>query len=258
MRSFMWVNRQGREEPVTAPPRAYFALRLSPDGTRAALDIRDQENDIWIWDFARQTLTRLTFDPALDIFPVWTPDGRRIVFRRAGDNALLWRNADGTGTDERLTVGGSIPIAMSFPPDGKNLVVMDQGDLALLPMDGKGQFTPLMRTAFAEGLGEISPDGRWLAYQSNESGQDQIYVRPFPDVNSGRSQVSPGGGTKPVWARDGRELFYLDVNGALTAVSIQTTPGFDVGNPTKLFDTRTSQRTLPGAMTSRLTASGSL
>jgi serine/threonine-protein kinase len=105
-------------------------------------------------------------------------------------------------------------------------------------MDGKGQIAPLVQTMFTEGLGEISPDGRWLAYQSNESGQNQVYVRPFPDVNSGRWQVSPAGGTKPVWARSGRELFYLDDAAGLTTVPIQTTPAFSAGNPTKLFDTR--------------------
>jgi len=127
---------------------------------------------------------------------------------------------------------------MSFAPDGRNLVITEGGNIHLVPMDGNRQATPLVQTPFNEGLGEISADGRWLAYQSDESGQYQIYVRPFPDVNSGRWQVSPGGGTKPVWARSGRELFYLDANGALTAVSIQTTPTLSAGNPTKLFDTR--------------------
>ncbi len=236
-RALVWVDRQGREQSVNAPPRAYFALRLSPDGTRAAIDIRDQDGDIWVWNFARQTLTRLTFDRSGDIFPVWTPDGRRIAFNRTGGNIVFWRPADGTGMEERLYAGG---IPMSFLPDGKSLIVGygEEQDLGLLPLDGKGQATPLFQTTFSEGPAEISPDGRWLAYRSNESGQNQVYVRPFPDVNSGRWQVSPAGGTHPAWARSGRELFYLDANGALTAVSIQTTPTFGAGNPMKLFDTR--------------------
>jgi len=197
MRSLVWVSRQGREELVKAPTRAYVALRLSPDGTRAALDVRDQENDIWIWEFVRQTLTRLTFDPANDVFPVWTPDGRRVVFRRTATNTLFLRSADGTGVDEQLATSAYPQFAMSFSPDGKILVITEQrvsNDLSLISMDGRGSVTPLVQTMFTEGLGEVSPDGRWLAYQSNESGQDQIYVRPFPDVNSGRWQVSSVGG----------------------------------------------------------------
>jgi len=113
-------------------------------------------------------------------------------------DGLFWRPADGTGSDERLTTSPHPQFPMSFSPDGKSLVVTElkaSNDLSLLPMDGKGQLAPLVQTMFTEGLWEISPDGRWLAYQSNESGQDQIYVRPFPDVNSGRWQVSPSGGT---------------------------------------------------------------
>lgn len=199
------------------------------------LDIRDQESDVWIWDFARQTLTRLTFDRSGDIFPIWTPDGNRIVFRRGGGNALWWRAADGTGTEERLHTGG---VPMSFTPDAKSLVLSEGGDLRLLPFDGMSQSTSLIQTAFTEGLAELSPDGRWLAYRSNESGQNQIYVRPFPDVNSGRWQVSSSGGTHPVWARSGRELFYRDAAGALMTMPIQTTPGFSAGRPTKLFDAK--------------------
>jgi serine/threonine-protein kinase len=232
--SLVWVSRDGREEPIPAPPRNYFALRLSPDGTRAAIDIRDQESDVWVWDFARQTLTRLTFTRGLDVFPIWTPDGRRIVFTRVG---LMARAADGTGTEDNLTKTNG--VALSFSPDGKQLVMTYQNDdIGLLPLDGKGEVTPLVRTMFTEGNAEVSPDGRWLAYQSNESGQDQIYVRPFPEVGSGRWQVSATGGTKPAWARNGRELVYLDSAGALVAVAIQTQPAFSVGNPTKLFDAR--------------------
>lgn len=232
-RSLVWVTRDGREEPIPAPPRMYVALRLSPDGTRAAIDTADQENDLWVWNFARQTLTRLTFAPVNDDFPVWTPDGRRIIFSRAG----LWsRAADGTGPEERMTTVNA--LATSFAPDGKQLVVTVQNDIGLLPLDGSGHVSPLVQTRFNEGHGEISPDGKWLAYQSNESGQDQVYVQPFPDVGSGRWQVSPAGGGKPLWARNGRELFYLDGTGALVAVPVQTQPVFTAGNPAKLFDAR--------------------
>ncbi len=232
LRSLVWVTREGREEPIPAPLRAHFTLRLSPDGSRAAIDIRDQENDVWVWDFPRRTLTRLTFAPEVEFFPIWTPDARRVVFTRGGE--LFARGADGTGVEEKLS--STQANAMSFSPDGKQLIVTYQNDVGVVRLGGKGDITPLVRSMFAEGLGELSPDGQWLAYQSNESGQDQIYVHPFPNVGGGRWQISPSGGTKPVWARNGRELFYLESGGALVTVSIQTQPSFSAGNPNKLFD----------------------
>jgi len=244
-RSLVWVTRQGREEPIAAPPRAYLNPRLSPDDTRVAIDIRDQENDIWTWDLARQTLARLTFDRGHDRYPVWTPDGRRIIFSstRGGPFSLYGRTADGTGTDERLTISPPSHLQFgptSFSPDGTRLVFTENvprtgEDLMLLFLDGTPRTEPLLQTSFAERNGEISPDGRWLAYESNESGQDEIYVRPFPKVGDGRWQISTGGGTIPLWARSGRELFYRD-EASIMSVSVQTTPMFTTGNPTKLFE----------------------
>ncbi len=242
-RSLVWVNRQGREEPTNAPPRTYFMARLSPDGTRVALDIRDQESDIWIWDLGRQTLTRLTFDPRTDGFPVWTPDGKRIVFgsERAGAGNVYWQAADGTGTVERLVTSPNPQLPTSIAPDGKSLVVQDTNpktlfDLMLLTLDGSRRIEPLVQTAFAENSGEISPDGHWLAYQSNESGRTEVYVRSFPKVDGGRWQISTGGGSRPAWSPTGRELFYLGQNLAMMAVAVLTAPTFSAGNPSKLFD----------------------
>jgi serine/threonine-protein kinase len=281
-RSLVWVNRQGREEPINAPPRDYALPRLSPDGTRVALDVRDQENDIWIWDFMRQTLTRLTFDPSGDSWPIWTPDGRRVVFAssQAGGPGLsavtnlLWRAADGTGTVERLTTSPNPQLPHSFSPDGKSLLFQElnpktNNDLMLLRLDGTprtgppshrsgepgppaqgfggpgpnsasgstaSDVRPLIQTTFSDTAGEISPDGRWLAYYSNESGRNEVYVRPFPNVDSGRWQISTGGGSRPAWAKNGRELFYFAPNTAMMAVAVRTTPSFSAGNPTKLFD----------------------
>ncbi len=247
-RSLVWVNRQGHEDPITAAPRrAYFYPRLSPDGTRVALDIRDQENDIWIYDLARQTLGRLTDAPAVDQYPVWTPDGRRVIFMsgRAGTANLFWQAADHTGTVERLTTSPNPQYPTSISPDGTRLMVREVMpktgvDLRVLPMDGKAprQTEPLVQTTFIEDNGEISPDGHWLAYQSNESGAAQISVRPFPSVDSGHWTISTSGGTRPLWARNGKELFYLDGTNALISVPIQTAPTFSAGTPTKLFDVR--------------------
>lgn len=246
--SLVWVNRQGREEPINAPPRAYMYPRLSPDGARVALDIRDQENDIWVWDLTRQTLTRLTFDPGLDRAPVWTPDGRRVIFSSqrggvVGGGNVFWQLADGTGTVERLTTSPDAQYPSSIAPDGTRVVFRGDGpktgrDLSVVVLGSTPRAETLLQTTFNEENGEISPDGHWLAYQSNESGQEQIYVRPFPKVDAGRWQISPAGGSRPLWARSGRELFYLDANSVLTAVPVRTTPGFSAGNPAKVFDTR--------------------
>jgi serine/threonine-protein kinase len=241
-RSLVWVDRQGHETPIKAPPRAYAIPRLSPDGTRVALDIRDQENDIWIWDLARETMTRLTSDPGIDAEPVWTPDGRRLLFSsiRMGVSNLYWQAADGTGTAGRLTT--SVIDPTSVTPDGTRVVGSDtapktQWDVVLFPLPspasragpgpspgaGPSRVEPLIQTTFIERNAEISPDGRFLAYESNESGRNEIYVRPFPRVDGGRWQVSTGGGTQAAWARNGRELFYLDGSNTLTAVLVQMT-----------------------------------
>jgi len=246
-RSFVWVNRQGREEPIKAPLRAYTYPRLSPDGSRLAIDVRDQDNDIWIWDFARDTLTRLTFDPAADQFPIWTPDSRAIIFAssRAGIPNLYRQSADGTGQVERLTTAPVPQLPTSIAPDGKRLVLNEANvgrsglDLSLLALQGQPRSEPLIQTMFTERNAEISADGRWIAYESDESGRFEVYVRPFPNVESGRWQISTNGGTRPLWARSGRELFYLDRMGPLMLVTVQATDTtFRAGNPVKLFDTR--------------------
>ena len=250
-RTLVWVDRKGREETIAAPPRAYVAARLSPDGTQVALDVRDQENDVWIWNLARNTLTRLTFDPGFDRYPVWTPDGRRIVFssQRAGGGSLFWQAADGTGAAERLTEGSSVQYVTSISADGTKLVFDDLGpsqtDIRMLALDGDRRAAPLVATTFSERNADLSADGRWMAYRSNESGRNEVYVRPFPGVDSGRWQVSTGGGTDPRWAPDSRELFYVNAEGRIVAVPVQPGPGFVAGNPQVVVD-GSFTTTIPG------------
>jgi eukaryotic-like serine/threonine-protein kinase len=256
VRTMAWIDRKGQEEAIKAEPRAYFGLRLSPDGTRLALDIRDQKSDIWVWHLARGTLTPLTFDPAIDSHPVWTPDSRRVVFAssRAGSQNLYWQAADGTGEPERLTTADHPQFSSSISPDGARLLLTDRGatdDLGLLSMD-KRQYSALVQTSSAERNPEVSPDGKWVAYESAESTPAQVYVRPFPDVNGGKWQMSTmatGGGVKPVWAPNGRELFFVGGSGsdtALYAVPIPTTPA-NAGNPVKLFNVQN----MPGQLNGR-------
>ena len=246
-RSLVWVDREGREEPIDAPLRAYTSPRISPDGTKVVLNPRDQEQDIWIWDLVRETLTRLTFDPGQDRQPVWFPDSQRIAYAsQQGDgdgDGLFWRAADGTGSAEQLAQSNGEIFPQSVLPDATAVIVYGDftgantnEDIAIVRLDGDDQtVTPLLQTMFKEQYPDLSPDGHWLAYTSNESGNEEIYVRPFPDINAGRWQVSTDGGGQPLWARDGQELFYRN-GGAMMAVPIETEPTFAAGNPEVVFE----------------------
>ena len=249
-RSLLWVDRQGRETPIPAPARPYESPRLSPDGTRIAVSIRDQEADIWVWTLARQTLTRLTFDPDVDLSPVWTPDGHRIVFAstRTGVYNLYVREVDGAARDVRLTNGANTQLPDSITPDGASVIGHEvrpqtKSDLVGVPLslglkDGVAVPEELVTTPFDEWDAQVSPDGRFLAYQSMESGQSEIYVRPYPNVAGARWQVSSGGGSEPAWTRNGRELIYLDAAHHLTATSVGlTASAFTASAPSRLETT---------------------
>jgi serine/threonine protein kinase/Tol biopolymer transport system component len=242
-RELVWVDRSGREEPIGAPPRAYVIPRISPDGTRVAIQLTDQERDIWTWDLARRALTRVTFDPGLDVQPVWTTDGRRIIFAsgRRGPFHLFWHAADGTGSDELLTEGANHEFANSVTPDGAHVIGYDvnqKGASAIVrfPLSGASPAQrpreSLVQTPTSLLNVEMSPDGRFLAYESDESGVFEIYVRPYPNVNDARWQVSAGGGVHPAWARSGRELFFIDPAGALISAAVQSAGAtFSGGKP---------------------------
>jgi serine/threonine-protein kinase len=245
-RTLVWVDRMGKEESIAAPPRAYQHPRISPDGTRVALSSIDEENDLWIWDLGRATLTRLTFDPGLDQFPVWTPDGQRIVFSSARSGQLnLWRQAaDGTGAAERLTTSTNPQLATGITPDGTAALFFELTptmgfDLLQVALDETRRVTPLLQTKFDERNGIVSPDGRWLAYESTSSGPPEIYVRPFPNVGGGEWLVSSAGGRQPLWARSGKELFYVGPDGALLRVPVEANgTTWHAGTPTKLIEGR--------------------
>ena len=242
-RSLVWVDREGRETAILAPPRNYAFPRLSPDGTRLALYIPDQEVDIWLLDLARATLTRATFDPGVETFPVWRPDGRQLLFSstRTGTVNLFAQAADGSGDVTQLLASPNIQHATSVTPDGTRLVFTETTptrgpDVMQLRLDGTHAVTPLVQTPFSERNAEVSPDGRWLAYEANDSGRFNIYVRPFPDVSSGYWQVSMDGGTRPLWARSGQELFYLSATGALMRVGVAAGATWAATASTKLFE----------------------
>jgi serine/threonine protein kinase/Tol biopolymer transport system component len=234
-RTLVWVDRDGKEEPLTAPPDAYSNPRIDSDGTRVALFIvaAPPRGDIWIWDLMHRAPRRLTFD-GTDIFPLWTPDGKRIAFFSARDGKYdaYWRNADGTGKDELLglKLGLRAFVPADWADNGKTLVTTSwdlnyMSGIGILSMEGDRQFKFLLDEKHHEAQPRISRDGRWMAYTSSKSGREEIYVRPFHDVNAGLWQISTSGGNNPLWSPDGRELFYRNGN-AVMAVSVETSTGF--------------------------------
>jgi serine/threonine-protein kinase len=189
-------------------------------------------------------LSRLTLDKGADFYPVWTPDSTRIVYRSSHQGSvgnLFWQAADGTGVIERLTTADHQQAADAFTPDGKSLLFDDSGSVSLFSMASRKNM-PLLKPSYEVRNAEVSPDGRFVAYESLESTVPQVFVQTFPDVSGGRWQISTNGGTKPVWAASGRELFYVSGEGTTADLyAVPVTPGagpkatFVAGTPVKLF-----------------------
>jgi Tol biopolymer transport system component len=255
-RTLVWVDHEGNEEPLNTTPNVYNSFRISPDGTKVALDIGPEGNtDIWIWDLVRKTILKLTFDEADDGDPLWTPDGQRIVFhslREGGLGGIYSKSANFTGGVDRLvSEQNRLIFPISWSGDGNTLVLQEVAlnplstDIGVLPMEGDRERKSLLQEKHNEVHPQVSPDGRWMAYQSDETGQSEIYVRPFPDVESGGQRlISNSGGNSPLWSPDGRELFYR--NGDTTiAVPVETDPTFNPGNPRVLFQAEYFSESLP-------------
>ncbi len=231
-RSLVWLDREGQEEPIGAPQRTYGTVRVSPDGTRAAVSLYDDTlDDLWIWNFARRTLERMARTPGADMSPLWDRRGRHVFFALAppgGGPTIFRQAADGAGTPEQLIRNEGFQYPMTMTPDGRRLLIQQilgpqvGRRIRALDLNGDGNGVEREAVLVANGMSpEISPDGRWLAYQSNESGQDEVYVRPFPAVESGRVLISTAGGTRPAWTPKGDELAYIDGKGLLTVVPLQ-------------------------------------
>ena len=222
-----WMDRQGHTEPLRAIPDRYLNIRFSPDGRRLAMQINARDNDIWVYEWERDTRSRLTVDPGVDADPVWTPDGQRIAFgslranQSGGPYGIYWLRADQSGEPQRLTESQNIQRPRSWHPTGKFLAFQEapvgsnNSDIKILPIVGDeasgwkpGKPTTFLATPFTEADPAFSPDGHWLAYHSNESGSFEIYVRPFPGPG-GKQQISTGGGLLPTWSSNGKELFYF-------------------------------------------------
>jgi len=212
MRTVQWLDSSGAAKPLLAKPDGYIRPSLSPDGSRLAISAED----IWVYEWKRDTLTRLTFGPGVSIYPMWSPDGRYILFQSAG--GIFWTRSDGSGKPQPLTQSKNLQYPWSFTPDGKRLSFHEQNpetsyDIWTVGVESDsaglraGKPEPFLQTAFDERHGTFSPDGRWIAYSSNESGAFQVYVRAYPD-KGGTWQISNNGGVYPVWSRNGRELFF--------------------------------------------------
>jgi serine/threonine-protein kinase len=243
-RSLVWVDRQGvgKEFPAPAPLNLYLTPRLSPDGKVLAVSlINAGAEDLWIYEFGRNTLMRFTFAGGASA-PVWTPDGRRIIYRtRTPSFSFRSKLADGSGTEETL-LGKDFEDASASPgsvsPDGKTLLFTHHSPagatgIYALSLDGSGKIQPFLQSTFNQSHPRFSPDGHWVVYTSNESGRDEVYLQPFPGPG-GKWMISTEGGNYPLWARTGREIFYRSED-KMMSVPVEIQPTFQAGTPRMLF-----------------------
>ena len=248
-RRLEWVGRDGHRETLRANALSYSEPSVSPDGSSIAMDVNSSSGtDVHIYDMGRNGLTRLTSSPVQGQYPLWSRDGKRIVFYSDADGGGLFsKSASGTGAVERLTKTRDLQVPYSWSADGRTLVIEQRpperrnaGDLYALSMDGKGSATPLMQTPTDERQPAVSPDGRWLAYAEGVPGRApvnalDVFVRPFPNVDDDRWRISSDGGDSPLWSPDSKQLFYVS-RGRAVSVTIETQPTFRPGAPTMMFE----------------------
>jgi serine/threonine protein kinase len=241
-RTLVWVDRTGVVKVIPAPAKVYSSPRISPDGKRLAVQVNDNGNlSIWIYEFARDTLTRLTFGPGNSSVPLWTPDGRKVVYNtRTSGPSFRSRLVDGSGTEEivfgrEFDDAGVTPYSVS--PDGRALLFGHtlEGRLAIqaLSLDGSEKIQPFLQSSFNQSGSQFSPDGRWVAYTTDESGRREICVQSFPG-GGGKWMISTDGGQYVRWSRDGREIFFF-YGDKLMSVPVETQPAFKAGTPRALF-----------------------
>jgi eukaryotic-like serine/threonine-protein kinase len=236
----VWVSRNGTEQVLSAPANSYTYPRLSPDGHRLAVTIRNPTAQTWIYDFDRGALTRLTFNGTENEVPVWSPDGKRIahISNTEGPVNMYWEAADGSGGFEPLKTTQDTEVPSSFSPDGKFLAYVDINgttgyDIWVMRMSDRTA-EPFLKTQYAEAAPRFSPDGHWIAYVSDESGRYEVYVQPYPGPG-GKYQISTDGGTEPIWNSSGKELFYRNGD-KMMAAEVSTEPTFSIGKTTTLFE----------------------
>jgi Tol biopolymer transport system component len=244
-RQLLWFDRSGKETSALEEPGSYRDAWLSPDGKRLAFDMSKGAggDDIWIRDVARGVSSRFTFDAADETDPVWSPDGRSLVFSAQRKNVdLMIKDAAGTREAEVLFENDEDKYASEWSRDGKYLLYASQGketrwDLWALPMTGEKKPFPVAKTRFAEMFGGFSPDARFVVYSTDESGQREVYVQDFPEARN-KWQVSTKGGSQPFWSGNGREIFYRAPDARVMSVPVKTAGGFEAGVPQALFQAR--------------------
>ena len=243
-RTVMSVDRHGNASPLPGLlPDTYRDVRLSPDGARLALATQSK---VWTYDFERTTLSPLTSDPARSLSPLWTADGQRVVFTsfRAGYPELFWRPHDGSGSDERLLTRAKDLLnvrADDWSRDGKYLLFTEswpsgQAAIGQMAIARPSDVKVLVKSKLRNAVANVSPDGLWIAYESSESGQLEIYVERYPQLGS-KKKISTGSGRLPIWSRDGRELFFSSLDGRqMFAVAVQPGVAPVIGRPEVLFE----------------------
>ncbi|HYN09747.1 MAG TPA: protein kinase [Vicinamibacterales bacterium] len=240
----VWIDRSGKTEPLPVPERDYVSATISPDGTRAALHMRGGTEEIWIYDFRTKSFTPLVTPGGSSQAPVWTSDSQYVIYRgtRQGFRNIFRKAADGSDAEERITTkAGVIQTPISVTPDGKWVIVGEGGagsggqDLSKVSLEGTHASEPVVATPAPETDGQVSPDGRWISFDSGVTGRIEVWVKPFGSASSGAMrQLSRDGGGVSRWSRDGRELFYMVPNGMM-AVSVS---GETFGQPRLLFEGR--------------------
>ena len=241
----LWLDRSGKQLGAVGPPGLFSNPGLSPDGRRVAIDQTESDGrhqNVWIHELANNAVTRLTFAPGLNQDPVWSPDGKRIVFASSQklNFNLYQKNADGSGSEREMAdLGVPQQGPWDWSRDGKYLLLRKNTEVWYMAVADR-QPNPLLQGRWIARNAQFSPDGRWVAYSSNETGSWEVYVSAFPNANS-KWQVSRGGGEEPRWRRDGKELFYLSGDGKMTAVAMGTGSNFEAGPPTTLFQTHRRQ-----------------